>query len=174
MFDYPVKIAAQPEGGFVATFPDVREAITQGDDCDEALLYAVEAPKQRSRSMSMTAGHCRCRARPSAARPWFGPACWRLPSWRSTPKCLRKAGDFKPQAQQPRVNGSRARVDESWRAIVRMRPRVYRRRGRGAPCATIAVRPRSQSRCGRGTRKPRKQLGGSRPASRRSTGMRAF
>lgn len=43
MFDYPVILEAQPEGGFVVTFPDVPEAITQGEDEDEALLYAVEA-----------------------------------------------------------------------------------------------------------------------------------
>lgn len=43
MFDYPVVLEAQPEGGFVVTFPDVPEAITQGEDKDEALLYAVEA-----------------------------------------------------------------------------------------------------------------------------------
>lgn len=43
MFDYPVILEAQPEGGFVVTFPDVPEAITQGEDQDEALLYAVEA-----------------------------------------------------------------------------------------------------------------------------------
>jgi len=43
MFDYPVVLQAQPEGGFVVTFPDVPEAITQGEDEDEALLYAVDA-----------------------------------------------------------------------------------------------------------------------------------
>ena len=43
MFDYPVILEAQPEGGFVVTFPDIPEAITQGEDEDEALLYAVEA-----------------------------------------------------------------------------------------------------------------------------------
>ncbi|MHB8763922.1 MAG: type II toxin-antitoxin system HicB family antitoxin [Deferrisomatales bacterium] len=43
MFDYPVVLAEQPEGGFVATFPDVPEAVTQGEDADEALLYAVDA-----------------------------------------------------------------------------------------------------------------------------------
>ena len=43
MFDYPVVLEAQPEGGFVVTFPDVPEAITQGEDEAEALLYAVEA-----------------------------------------------------------------------------------------------------------------------------------
>lgn len=43
MFDYPVILEAQPEGGFVVTFADVPEAITQGEDEDEALLYAVDA-----------------------------------------------------------------------------------------------------------------------------------
>ena len=43
MFDYPVVLLAQPEGGFVVTFPDIPEAITQGEDRDEALLYAVDA-----------------------------------------------------------------------------------------------------------------------------------
>ena len=43
MFDYPVILEAQPEGGFVVTFPDVPEALTQGEDEDEALLHAVDA-----------------------------------------------------------------------------------------------------------------------------------
>ena len=43
MLDYPVILEAQPEGGFVVTFPDVPEAITQGEDEEEALLYAVDA-----------------------------------------------------------------------------------------------------------------------------------
>jgi len=43
MFDYPAVVKAQAEGGFVVTFPDVPEAITQGEDREEALLYAVEA-----------------------------------------------------------------------------------------------------------------------------------
>lgn len=42
-FDFPVTLEPQPEGGFVVTFPDVPEAITQGEDEDEALLYAVDA-----------------------------------------------------------------------------------------------------------------------------------
>jgi antitoxin HicB len=43
MLDYPVILEAQPEGGFVVTFPDVPEAITQGEDEDEALFYAIDA-----------------------------------------------------------------------------------------------------------------------------------
>ena len=43
MLEYPVILEAQPEGGFVVTFPDIPEAITQGEDEDGALLYAVDA-----------------------------------------------------------------------------------------------------------------------------------
>ncbi|MDD2723858.1 MAG: type II toxin-antitoxin system HicB family antitoxin [Methylovulum sp.] len=43
MFDYPVILKAQPEGGFVATFPDIPEAITQGEDEADALCHAVDA-----------------------------------------------------------------------------------------------------------------------------------
>ena len=43
MLDYPVNLEADAAGGFVLTFPDVPEAITQGEDEDEALLYAVDA-----------------------------------------------------------------------------------------------------------------------------------
>lgn len=43
MLDYPVNLEADADGGFVLTFPDVPEAITQGEDEDEALLYAVDA-----------------------------------------------------------------------------------------------------------------------------------
>ena len=43
MFDYPVVLEAQPEGGFLVSFPDIPEALTQGESEDEALLYAVEA-----------------------------------------------------------------------------------------------------------------------------------
>ena len=43
MFDYPVVLKRQAEGGFTVVFPDVPEAITQGEDEEEALLYAVDA-----------------------------------------------------------------------------------------------------------------------------------
>ncbi|CAN2039573.1 Antitoxin HicB 1 [Candidatus Magnetomoraceae bacterium gMMP-15] len=44
MWDYPVELTPDEEdGGFVVTFPDVPEAITQGEDRDEALLYARDA-----------------------------------------------------------------------------------------------------------------------------------
>jgi len=43
MLDYPVVLEAQSEGGFVVLFPDIPEAVTQGEDEDEALLNAVDA-----------------------------------------------------------------------------------------------------------------------------------
>lgn len=41
--DYPVHLETAEEGGFIVTFPDVPEAIAQGEDEDEALLRAVDA-----------------------------------------------------------------------------------------------------------------------------------
>ena len=44
MWNFPVELSADEEdGGFVVTFPDVPEAITQGENRTEALLYAQEA-----------------------------------------------------------------------------------------------------------------------------------
>ncbi|WAR46907.1 type II toxin-antitoxin system HicB family antitoxin [Methylomonas rapida] len=43
MFAYPVMLESQPEGGFVVTFPDIPEAITQGEDVEDALNHAVDA-----------------------------------------------------------------------------------------------------------------------------------
>ncbi|MCX7112413.1 MAG: type II toxin-antitoxin system HicB family antitoxin [Proteobacteria bacterium] len=43
MFEYPVLLTPAEEGGFVVTFPDVPEAITQGEDKADALLHARDA-----------------------------------------------------------------------------------------------------------------------------------
>lgn len=43
MLRYPAKLKAQLEGGFVVTFPDLPEAITQGEDREDALLHARDA-----------------------------------------------------------------------------------------------------------------------------------
>ncbi len=43
MFDYPVNLKPAEEGGYIVTFPDVPEAITQGEDRDEALFAARDA-----------------------------------------------------------------------------------------------------------------------------------
>jgi antitoxin HicB len=43
MFAYPVHLEPAEEGGFVVTFPDIPEAITEGDDETEALVWAQDA-----------------------------------------------------------------------------------------------------------------------------------
>lgn len=44
MWNFPVELSIDEEdGGFVVTFPDVPEAITQGENQKEALWYAREA-----------------------------------------------------------------------------------------------------------------------------------
>ena len=40
---YPARLKSQEEGGYVVTFPDVPEAITQGEDIEDALVHAGEA-----------------------------------------------------------------------------------------------------------------------------------
>ena len=43
MLAYPVHLDPAAEGGFVVTFPDIPEAITQGEDETEALVLAQDA-----------------------------------------------------------------------------------------------------------------------------------
>ncbi|MEI9967329.1 MAG: type II toxin-antitoxin system HicB family antitoxin [Terracidiphilus sp.] len=40
---FPAKFARSKEGGFVVTFPDIPEAITQGDNVDDAMHHAADA-----------------------------------------------------------------------------------------------------------------------------------
>jgi antitoxin HicB len=42
-YAYPYELLPQPEGGFTVTFPDVPEAITQGDTVKEAAAMAEDA-----------------------------------------------------------------------------------------------------------------------------------
>jgi len=42
-FAYPYELTAQPEGGFTVIFPDVPEAITQGETEKEAAVMAEDA-----------------------------------------------------------------------------------------------------------------------------------
>jgi antitoxin HicB len=42
-YAYPYELLPQPEGGFTVTFPDVPEAITQGDNEVEAAAMAEDA-----------------------------------------------------------------------------------------------------------------------------------
>ena len=39
---YAAVLEAQPEGGFTVTFPDIPEAITEGDTREEALFHATD------------------------------------------------------------------------------------------------------------------------------------
>ena len=41
--DFPIVLRRQPEGGYLVTFPDIPEAVTQADDAGVALQRAVEA-----------------------------------------------------------------------------------------------------------------------------------
>lgn len=41
--DFPVQLKRARQGGYVVTFLDVPEAVTQGGNRDEALLHAVDA-----------------------------------------------------------------------------------------------------------------------------------
>jgi len=43
MFKFPARFAADPDGGYTVTFRDIPEAITQGDDLQEAQAMAVDA-----------------------------------------------------------------------------------------------------------------------------------
>jgi antitoxin HicB len=40
---FPAKFARAKEGGFVVTFPDIPEAITQGENIDDAMIHAADA-----------------------------------------------------------------------------------------------------------------------------------
>jgi antitoxin HicB len=40
---YPVRLKAEEEGGYVVTFPDIPEAITQGEDIEDAMIHAADA-----------------------------------------------------------------------------------------------------------------------------------
>lgn len=42
-YAYPYDLTPQPEGGFTVTFPDIPEAITQGDTEEEAAAMAEDA-----------------------------------------------------------------------------------------------------------------------------------
>ena len=65
MFEYPVDLSPAAEGGFVVSFPDVPEALTQGEDRDEALLAARDALET---ALAMYVERREDLPRPSAAR----------------------------------------------------------------------------------------------------------
>lgn len=64
-YAYPYELSAQPEGGFTVTFPDVSEAITQGETEQEATVMAEGALVA---ALSFYTDHNEPLPRPSAAR----------------------------------------------------------------------------------------------------------
>jgi antitoxin HicB len=64
-YAYPYELAAQPEGGFTVTFPDLPEAVTQGEDEDEAAAMAEDALVT---ALSFYTDNAERLPRPSAAR----------------------------------------------------------------------------------------------------------
>lgn len=42
IFTYPVELSEQTEGGYLVTFPDVPEAITQGDSIEDSMKQATD------------------------------------------------------------------------------------------------------------------------------------
>ena len=64
-YAYPYELAAQPEGGFTVTFPDLPEAVTQGEDEDEAAAMAEDALVT---ALSFYTDNAARLPRPSAAR----------------------------------------------------------------------------------------------------------
>jgi antitoxin HicB len=43
MLAYPIHLEPQEEGGFVVTFPDIPEALTEGDSETEAIVWGLDA-----------------------------------------------------------------------------------------------------------------------------------
>jgi len=64
-YAYPYDLTPQPEGGFTVTFPDVPEAVTQGEDEDEAAAMAEDALVT---ALSFYTDNAERLPRPSAAR----------------------------------------------------------------------------------------------------------
>jgi antitoxin HicB len=64
-YAYPYELAAQPEGGFTVTFPDLPEAVTQGEDEDEAAAMAEDALVT---ALSFYTDNAERQPHPSAAR----------------------------------------------------------------------------------------------------------
>src|SRR5271166_4778375 len=64
-YAYPYTMEPQPEGGFAVTFPDVPEAITEGNTAGEARARAEDALVA---ALSFYTGDSRPRPNPSPAR----------------------------------------------------------------------------------------------------------
>ncbi|MGH8153941.1 MAG: type II toxin-antitoxin system HicB family antitoxin [Rhodanobacteraceae bacterium] len=82
---YAAALEPQREGGFTVTFPDIPEAVTEGDDRDGALFNAAEALtlalEQRLQDGEPLPAPTRTRAR-RGSRP---PRRYRWPRWCGKP-----------------------------------------------------------------------------------------
>jgi antitoxin HicB len=57
-FSYPVILTAdETDGGFVVSFPDLPEAITQGEDAGDALTQAADALEEAVAGRIRRGGH---------------------------------------------------------------------------------------------------------------------
>ena len=41
-FAYPARLTSEPEGGYLVTFPDLPDALTQGEDREDAIAMAAD------------------------------------------------------------------------------------------------------------------------------------
>ena len=73
MLIYPVMLDPAEEGGFVVTFPDVPEAITQGDNKKDALMMAQDA------LVTMFDAYMQDRQTIPEASPVYGQTCVSFP-----------------------------------------------------------------------------------------------
>ncbi len=73
MLIYPVMLDPAEEGGFVVTFPDVPEAITQGDNKKDALMMAQDA------LVTMFDAYMQDRQTIPEASPVYGQTCVAFP-----------------------------------------------------------------------------------------------
>ena len=89
-YAYPYVAEPQPEGGWTITFPDVPEAITQGDTAEEVAAMAEDA-LVTALSFYIDQGRPLPRPRPAFNRPLASSRRWLLPSLRCTTQCSRLA-----------------------------------------------------------------------------------
>ncbi len=98
-YAYPYELAPQPEGGFTVTFPDVPEAITQGDTETDAAAMAEDALVT---ALSFYTDKFRTAAPPIAcARPPLGFAATARGSKARPPRCDARRRNFERGAGAP-------------------------------------------------------------------------
>ncbi len=84
-YAYPYELVPQPEGGFTVIFPDVPEAITQGETPQEAAAMAEDA------LLTALSFYTDNRERPPLASPAHGRPVARLPALAAAKLALHEA-----------------------------------------------------------------------------------